>query len=425
MSRIPYTLIAFGISAVSLLAAQKSYIAITNLQKYEERSEKAAKHSETAAHELYKTRVTQGSSAVVFFIFPPQLLHGHNNDSFDQKITTDIVASSSSAASLHTVNHPDIDSRLIKLAHQIGAFIVATGDAYRNLVPQYIGLTIDYIVKNFDEPADEEDTSSKGKQRRTERSASAAAGIARYPFQWATDTPSFRQAIRQFTKDTQQLRTHPSVKQYIRLRDPPSTGNTPEHITPSLSPPPGFTLNNPIEPIPGSNIPLNNLPATTSSSRSRSQSDTQTSNTSVETTVFGNLQGNTQPTFPRLNPPFPRSQSARPQPVVQPTPLVMDEASIQRAVQAALRQAREEWRAEQAQAPSGPPGPQGPPGPRGEPGLDGVGGNGQPRWHANDLGFFDPMYDGKSVSSGSPMEHTGKDTIFRDVHLFIERAKEL
>ncbi|KAL8800847.1 MAG: hypothetical protein Q9182_004867 [Xanthomendoza sp. 2 TL-2023] len=65
MSRIPHALIAFGTSAVSLYAAQKSYIAITNLQRYEERSEKAAKHSETAAHELYKTRITQGSSAVV------------------------------------------------------------------------------------------------------------------------------------------------------------------------------------------------------------------------------------------------------------------------------------------------------------------------------------------------------------------------
>ena len=60
MFRLP---IAIGTTAVSLYAAQKSYIAITNLQKYEERSERAAKHSETAAHELHKTRTTQGSSA--------------------------------------------------------------------------------------------------------------------------------------------------------------------------------------------------------------------------------------------------------------------------------------------------------------------------------------------------------------------------
>ena len=51
------------ISLVSLYAAQKSYIAITNLRQYEERSERAAKYSDTAAHQLWKTRATQGSSA--------------------------------------------------------------------------------------------------------------------------------------------------------------------------------------------------------------------------------------------------------------------------------------------------------------------------------------------------------------------------
>ncbi|KAL8889328.1 MAG: hypothetical protein Q9215_003357 [Flavoplaca cf. flavocitrina] len=60
MFRLP---IAIGITAISIYSVQKSYIAITNLQKYEERSERAAKHSETAAHELHKTRTTQGSSA--------------------------------------------------------------------------------------------------------------------------------------------------------------------------------------------------------------------------------------------------------------------------------------------------------------------------------------------------------------------------
>lgn len=46
------------------------------------------------------------------------------------------------------------------------------------------------------------------------------------------------------------------------------------------------------------------------------------------------------------------------------------------------------------------------------------------RWNANDLGFFDSHYDGKTVHSGAPpIEHTGKDTYFRDVHLFLDRAK--
>ncbi|KAL8726619.1 MAG: hypothetical protein Q9181_005974, partial [Wetmoreana brouardii] len=63
MSRFLIGSFAFALSAIALYAAPKSYDAIINLRKYEERSERAAKHSETAAHELYKTRVTQASSA--------------------------------------------------------------------------------------------------------------------------------------------------------------------------------------------------------------------------------------------------------------------------------------------------------------------------------------------------------------------------
>ena len=57
----PTIILAPILVLLSLYAAQKSYIAITNLQKYEERSEKAAKHLDRAAHDLYKTRVTQAS----------------------------------------------------------------------------------------------------------------------------------------------------------------------------------------------------------------------------------------------------------------------------------------------------------------------------------------------------------------------------
>ena len=49
--------------------------------------------------------------------------------------------------------------------------------------------------------------------------------------------------------------------------------------------------------------------------------------------------------------------------------------------------------------------------------------NGQ--WYTADLGFFDPNYENKSVTTGEATEHADKDTIFRDVHLFIERAKDI
>ena len=59
----PTTILTPFLVLLSLYAAQKSYIAITNLQQYEERSEKAAKHLDKAAHDLYKTRVTQAGGA--------------------------------------------------------------------------------------------------------------------------------------------------------------------------------------------------------------------------------------------------------------------------------------------------------------------------------------------------------------------------
>lgn len=35
------------------------------------------------------------------------------------------------------------------------------------------------------------------------------------------------------------------------------------------------------------------------------------------------------------------------------------------------------------------------------------------------------MYDSKSAVTGNAVEHAGKDTYFRDVHLFIERIKDI
>ena len=47
------------------------------------------------------------------------------------------------------------------------------------------------------------------------------------------------------------------------------------------------------------------------------------------------------------------------------------------------------------------------------------------RWNAAELGFFDPQYNDKTVHSGAaPIEHADKNTYFRDVHLFIDRAKQ-
>ena len=46
-------------------------------------------------------------------------------------------------------------------------------------------------------------------------------------------------------------------------------------------------------------------------------------------------------------------------------------------------------------------------------------------WGAADLGYFDPNYNSKTIAAEKSIEHIGKDTIFRDVYLFIKRAKDI
>ncbi|KAK4505144.1 hypothetical protein PRZ48_003107 [Zasmidium cellare] len=50
--------------ALSLYGAAASYVAITNLQKYEATAKKLAEWSKQAENELWKTRFTQGAGAV-------------------------------------------------------------------------------------------------------------------------------------------------------------------------------------------------------------------------------------------------------------------------------------------------------------------------------------------------------------------------
>ena len=76
------------------------------------------------------------------------------------------------------------------------------------------------------------------------------------------------------------------------------------------------------------------------------------------------------------------------------------------------------------QLPQGPPGPPGPPGNPGPPGEPSNGPH-TPRFNPGDVGFFDPFYNNKSADTGPGMEHTGKETFFRDVVVFIDRIKDV
>lgn len=68
---------------------------------------------------------------------------------------------------------------------------------------------------------------------------------------------------------------------------------------------------------------------------------------------------------------------------------------------------------------SGPPGEQGSQGP---PGNDGVGNkNGSPpQLKADDIGFFDPAFEGEG-----PIANSGRHTFYRDVYAFVDRLKDI
>ena len=51
--------------------------------------------------------------------------------------------------------------------------------------------------------------------------------------------------------------------------------------------------------------------------------------------------------------------------------------------------------------------------------------NDNTRWNAEKLEFFDFMYDSKSINTEQVMKHADKDIYFRDVHLFLDRVKDM
>ena len=51
--------------------------------------------------------------------------------------------------------------------------------------------------------------------------------------------------------------------------------------------------------------------------------------------------------------------------------------------------------------------------------------NDNSRWNVAELEFFDSMYDNRSINIGQVMKHTGKDIYFRNIHLFLDRVKDM
>ena len=73
MAAILLRTLHFAQACVAGYGLYVSYISITNLRKYEKKSEQAAKYSQSAANQLHKMRTTQGAGAIavkfpVFFL---------------------------------------------------------------------------------------------------------------------------------------------------------------------------------------------------------------------------------------------------------------------------------------------------------------------------------------------------------------------
>lgn len=263
---------------------------------------------------------------------------------------------------------PELDTDLVRIAYQIYFFIGATGRSHLHEIPREVGIAIEYIYHNYPRP-DQVGTAPAAPRPR--RRAGSAEPLD-YPYHWATDVTAFRRSVRAFTDRTTTYRRLPQLQAYVRSQDPPSTGTTPIR---ARSP-----AGNPIT--------------------DQSEAQGNTSSTTPDSTTTRNTT--TRDT----------SESA-----------VMDEAAVRRIVNEAVQAAAVQFAAATAGSQTA-----------GSQAADRSNATGDAsataptistsRWNANELGFFDPHYDDKTVHSGAPIEHAGKDTYFRDIHLFLDRAKQ-
>ena len=185
------------------------------------------------------------------------------------------------------------ERRTIRQAYQIKDF-ARTGHAFASLVKHPTDEVINHITSQQERPAKVGVGVAKSSSGRSLRSSSVEPA-AYFPFSWPVDKPAFRKALVNFNKDTQRL---------AELLGPPSTRTTPPQPTVTTTP------------------------------------DPPPSDTSIETTVYGN----------EAMPPTQLDMQQLQQEINQ---------AVQRAVAAALQNLH---------LPPGPPGPLGPPGQPGTPG---------------------------------------------------------
>ena len=308
---------------------------------------------------------------------------------------------------------PPVEVEILDRAHRIHEFRTTTRTPWPENTPSIEATVLSIVANSLRPTALRHDT--------------RGGSPANWPEEWR-QPHNFARVVRNFYNVTRQYRNTDYFKSFTEPPDPPpqregsspSTGSTPpkledaprrprfrSHSVNSLDDSP-LPLTSPLAPSfsPISGIDPFSRRQTSLESASLAPDPASRRQTSAEEAIHHEPIGPRQPSS---------SMSGPLDPAIQ--------AIVDRAVQNAL----------QAYTASLPPpqrgerGERGQPGEPGPPGLDATGNAAAgSRWNAADLGFFDPLYDGKSVASGAPpLEHSGKDSYFRDVHAFVDRAKEM
>ena len=221
-------------------------------------------------------------------------------------------------------------------------------------------------------------TTSKATDSEPSRTRSQSVDPPLFPLDWAVDKSTLRTALKTFAANTQVIRKD-------SLPEPPSTGNTSS-----------------LPELPSIRNTRDTPPDTNASARS------STASTSADEAIFRNPIG-PETMASGSNRPLGDSQSPDPDDNWRDSGFDKRQwAALQRLMNRPLASPR-------------PPDPTPPAG-----NEDAAANNHSRPWNAKELGFFDDNYGGKTVhTGGSAIEHVNSRAIFRDIHLFLERAKDL
>ena len=277
---------------------------------------------------------------------------------------------SSASAAFTFIKLASIQPQVFILAWQIRDFI-DTGHQYQSIISTETREVVDFITKGTLRPPQPASTSSSSRSR----SQSPNQPRQTWPLDWAIDRPKLRLALKAFQHSTQKLHL------------PPSTGNTPPDLVEQSS---SSTAN----------------PDPSNTANPDPSPETRNTSVSADEAIYSH------PIGPELPPPNDMATGFS----------TAQRAELRAELQAILAELRAQGPATTA---SGSGAGNGGNGANPATGTGVIAGPAKERFNPDDVGFFDPFYDSKSADTGPAIEHAGKSTYFRDIHVFIDRVKDV